>query len=179
MNPMYRTMTRILPAFFVLALFLLMAALLLSACTWPSQPPPPTVPGETELAFETIERASDGPRYYTEREPKLILITSRQEIERLDALVSVKALKRLEETDFEQYFAVAIFRGHFATGCCWVTIQRVGRRGDQVVLYAEFGEARGPLTQGAISPYHLVKVRRDSRLLEPQDVILLTWLTYH
>ncbi len=157
---------------------LLLIALLLSACTWPSQSPPPTVPGETELAFETIERASDGPRYYTEREPKLILITNRQEIERLDAMVSVKALERLAETDFEQYFAVAVFRGHFATGCCWVTIQRVGRRGDQVVLYAEFGEARGPLTQGSISPYHLVRVQRDGRPLVQQDVILLTWLTY-
>lgn len=161
-------------------LALLVAALLLSACTWPSQPPPTPAPGETELPFESIDRGNTV-RPYPKTQPAVAVVTSRQEIEeRLDQMASNRALQQLQSIDFGQYFVVAVFRGTKPMGGYSVTIRRVGRRGKRLVVYAELSETppNFPKAPAAVSPYHLVKVQRDGRPLEPQDVILLTWLTY-
>jgi hypothetical protein len=109
-------------------------------------------------------------------------VTSRQEIEeRLDQMVQDSALQQLEATDLEQYFALAVFRGRKPMGGYSVTIRRVARRGERLVVYAELSESppNFPKPTAASSPYHLVKVQWDGRSLEQQDVILLTWVTYY
>jgi hypothetical protein len=163
-------------------LALLLMALLLSACTWPSQPPPTPAPGETELPFESIDRYDWAAQPYSNPQPAVVLVTSRQEIEeRLDHWVRDSVLEALQDIDFGQYFALAVFRGRKPMGGYSVTIRRVARRGEQLVVYAELSESppNFPKPTAASSPYHLVRVQWNGRSLEPRDVVLLTWVTYY
>ncbi len=168
--------------------FAVLALLVGSACTVPSPviistPGPPTLsPGETELAFETIDKYTWAKHPYLKTSPAVVVVTSRQEIDaRLDRMIQDRALEQLRNLDFGQYFALAVFRGHFASGCCGATIRRVGRRGDRLVVYAEFSQARAGRLQPAVenAPYHLVKVRRDGHPFADQDALLITWTVYY
>jgi hypothetical protein len=170
------------------ALFLV--ALLLSACTLPPPvlivtpappTPPPTPLGETGLAFESIDRDDWGPHGYSGKQPAVVVVTSRQQIdERLDGMVQDSTLEQVQRVDFGQYFVVAVFRGVFAYGAYSVTIRRVARRGDRLVVYAELPTLgpNSPKPPAATSPCHLVRVQRDGHPLADQDAILVTWVTY-
>jgi hypothetical protein len=129
-------------------------------------------PKEIELTFETIERSDLGS--YSIREPCLILITAPQEIDQVEGLITQEALDRLAELDFGQYFAIAVFRGRQATSGYDTMIERVARRGDKIVVYAQFW---GPsphygVQNEATSPYHLIKVRRDDGVDQETELVL-------
>ena len=129
-------------------------------------------PGETELSFETIEQyhRSEG---YDNLEPRLVLVTSRQEIDQVEGLVSQESLDQLAELDFQQYFAIAVFRGAQATSGYDTIIERVTRRGDKIVVYAQFWEPRPDQVILTIetSPHHLIKVRRDDGVDQETELI--------
>jgi len=129
-------------------------------------------PRETELPFETIEQyhRSEG---YDSPEPCLVLITSQQEIDRLESLVSRGALEQLAELDFQQYFAIAVFRGVRPTSGYDIIIERIARRGDKIVVYAQFWEPRldQVILPEVTSPYHLIKVRRGDGVSQETELV--------
>jgi len=129
-------------------------------------------PREIELPFETIERSDYGD--YSIREPRLILITAPQEIDQVEGLITQEALDRLAELDFGQYFAIAVFRGCQPDSGYDTIIKRVARRGDKVVVYAQFWEPSPhyPVTHEATSSYHLVKVHKDGDVSQEIELVL-------
>jgi hypothetical protein len=129
-------------------------------------------PREIELPFATIERSDLGD--YSIREPRLILVTAPQEIDQLEGLIAQEALDRLAELDFEQYFAVVVFRGTQATSGYDTIIERIARRGDKIVAYVQFWEPSPhyAVLDEATSPYHLVRVRRDGSALRETELVL-------
>ena len=128
-------------------------------------------PRETELPFETIERSDYGD--YSIREPRVVLVTSRQEIDQLEGLVSQESLDQLAELDFQQYFAIAVFRGAQATSGYDVIVERVARQGDKMVIYAQFWEPspHWEILNEVTSPYHLIRVRRDDGVSQETELV--------
>jgi hypothetical protein len=128
--------------------------------------------GETELPFETIERSDYGD--YSIREPRVVLVTNRQEIDQLKGLISQAALDQLAELDFQQYFAIAVFRGTQATSGYDVIVERVARRGDKIVIRAQFWEPspHWEILNEVTSPYHLIKMRRDDGVSQETELVL-------
>jgi len=129
-------------------------------------------PKETELPFETIVRSDGGS--YSVQEPCVVLVTSQEEVDRLEGLVDQEVLDRLAELDFRQYFAIAVFRGTQATSGYDTIIERVARRGDKIVVRAQFWEPSPHygVTLEVTSPYHLIKVRGDDSVTEETELVL-------
>jgi hypothetical protein len=136
-------------------------------------------PKETELPFETIEQRDwtghEGKQPYSGEEPRLVLVNGRDEIERLEKLVTQEALDQMAILDFGQYFALAVFRGRQPTTGYDIIIERVARRDDKIVVHAQFWEPNPghyvfkPMVR---SPYHLVKVRRDGSVIQETKLVL-------
>jgi len=137
-------------------------------------------PQETELSFETIERndsysAEEG---YGGLEPCVVLVTTRQEIDHLEGLIRQTSLDQLAELDFQQYFAIAVFRGAQATSGYDVIVERVARRGDKIVIYAQFWEPSPhyAVFDAETSPYHIIKVRRSDGVSTQAELVLQSQL---
>jgi hypothetical protein len=128
-------------------------------------------PKPTGLPFETIE-LFDHSQY--SGPPRAILVTNQQEIGKLNGLVSQKAIDRLAELDFQQYFAIAVFRGRQATSGYDTIIERVARQGNKIVIYAQFWEPSPyyEVQEAATSPYHVIKVRRDGGVIQETELVL-------
>lgn len=118
-------------------------------------------PQETDLPFETIEQDTgyDSSRQqWEEREPKLLIIASVQDIEAAKPFVTDEALAALQKMDFATQFAVLAFRG-FQGSHAGFKIEQVLRRGNEIVLYAKPGtESSDTVVR---SPYHLIKVNKE------------------
>ncbi len=132
-------------------------------------------PRETELPFETIERNdSYSPEEgYGGLEPRVVLVTTRQEIDQLEGLISQAALDHLAELNFEQYFAIAVFRGRQPYSGYATIIERVARQGDKIVVYAQFWEpgSNQVILTMETSPYHLIKVRSDDGVSQETELV--------
>jgi hypothetical protein len=132
-------------------------------------------PEGTELPFETIERNDtySPEEGYGGLEPRVVLVTTRREIDHLEGLISQAALDQLVELDFEQYFAIAVFRGRQPYSGYATIIERVARQGDKIVVYAQFWEPRSNQVILTIetSPYHLIKVRRDDGVSQETELV--------
>jgi hypothetical protein len=131
---------------------------------------------EVELAFETIEQddshsAAEG---LGSAESHAIIIAARDEIPELRGLVSQRALDQVENTDFQEYFVVALFRGRRATGGYSTIIQRVTKKEDTIVIYAQFWEPAPyyEVINAATAPYHLIKVNRYDGV-DPQTKLVV------
>ncbi len=118
-------------------------------------------PQETELSFETIEQNyhPDNTRRWEGREPRLIIITSVQDVEEPSRFITDEALAALRKMDFTTQFAVLAFRGLQGSDPVRFKIERALRRGNEIVLYAQPG-TRGPHPAES-SPYHLIKVNKE------------------
>lgn len=127
---------------------------------------------ETELPFETIERSNYGD--YSIHEPCVVLVTNRQEIDRLRGLISQASLDQLAELDFQQYFAITVFRGTQATSGYDVIVERVTRQGNKIMIRAQFWEPSPHLEifNEVTSPYHLIKVRRYDSVSQETELVL-------
>lgn len=134
---------------------------------------------EVDLSFETIERSErgEGKELYSIPEPKLVVVAAPGEISALADNVSPDALVHLQNLDFDQYFAIAVFQGwrsELPTPQSGVEVQRIGRKESTITLYAQFyepieGYERKPIV---ISPYHLVKVQRGKEVQGEVEFIL-------
>ena len=135
----------------------------------------PTMSGETELPFETVEFVgNDVGGSYREREPRLVVVTTRQEIDRIEGLVSSETLAQLKELDFQQYFVIGLYRGSRGSSGYATIIERIARREDKIVVYAQFWEPSPHYVvfDTVTSPYHLVKVRKERGMSEETKVVL-------
>jgi hypothetical protein len=124
------------------------------------------------LSFETIERSDYGD--YSVREPRVVLVMTRQEVDQLEGLISQAALDQLAELDFQQYFTVAVFRGTQATSGHDVIVDRIARRGDKIVIRAQFWEPspHWEILNEVTSPYHVIKVHRDEGVSQETELVL-------
>jgi hypothetical protein len=135
-------------------------------------------PKETELPFETIEQRDWAGYGDLESDPirqtRVVLVTSREETAQLEGRVSPEALDQLAKLEFEQYFAIALFRGYLASSGYDTVIERVARHGDEVVVYAQFWEPSPYYTviDEVTSPYHVIKVRRDDGVIQETELVL-------
>jgi hypothetical protein len=135
----------------VIAGFTLGVLLLLTSCKYTG----------TELAFETIEQKSGAGSAYSAVEPGLWVISGKEDIANLQA-GSDEAIYRLQEIDYEDFFALIVYQGQRGSGGYDVQIERVTRDGKTINIYAQFhkpkpDEARIDLFT---SPYHLVQVEK-------------------
>jgi hypothetical protein len=118
-------------------------------------------PRDTELSFETIELESnpEHAKQWTDREPKLLIIASTQDIEAARPFVTDEALTALQKMDFTTQFAVLALRGLQGSSFSGFKIEQIIRRGNEIALYAQAG-AEGSATV-VRSPYHLIKVNKE------------------
>ena len=119
---------------------------------------------EVDLLFETIEKSERS--RYSMPDSKMVIITEAGERNALESIVSLNAQAQLQDLDFDQYFAVAVFQGLKGTNMYGADIQRMARRGDTITVYAHFTERDPELVAADIntSPYHLVKVQKGGTL---------------
>jgi len=158
----------------VLALTTIALLLGVTAC----RPSPPELPKETELPFETIERrdwsGDIGLEPYSGAEPRVILVTSRPEIDQLKLLITPQAMDQLARLDFEQYFVIAVFRGRKPSSGYDTIIERVARQGNKIVIFAQFWEPSPYYEVQAeeTSSYHVIKVHRDGSVIRETELAL-------
>jgi len=130
-------------------------------------------PRETELSFETIEQ-SDYSDYST-LESHIVLVASQDDIDQMAGLIDQVALDQLAKLDFQQYFAIAVFRGLQASSGYDVIIERLVRRNDAITVYAKFWEPSPywEVLDTETSPYHLVKVHKDGDVVSQEIELVL------
>jgi hypothetical protein len=127
--------------------------------------PPIQVVNETALTFETIEQKDWGGsgEAYEALKPGLMIISNQSDIANLEERVTVEAISKLQELDFENSFALTVFQGWKDSGGYDVQIERIMRVGTTINVYAQFhepGPNEGRTTQ-VTSPYYLVYVQKD------------------
>ena len=133
----------------------------LFACRVRETEPPPetTTPKGVELPFEIIEQCQLGcGALWPLDAPGLIVVPGLYSLWQIEDLVSDEAGESLRALDYDRYFAVAVFvdvRAHREH----ITIERVLRRGDTVVIDARMGGMAAH--EGIITPHHLVKVGKE------------------
>lgn len=120
-------------------------------------------PQETELTFETIEQKNDpsSTKQWEGKEPKLLVIASAQDIEEARQFVTDEAIAALCKMDFATQFAILAFRGLQGSSHAGFKLERILRRGNEVILYAQSGSIGGQPEE--MSPYHLVKVKKEGK----------------
>lgn len=116
-------------------------------------------PEEKELSFETVIQTIECP-HPLQRELRLVMVSSPEELVKIRDLVSKDVYTTLEQIDFQQDHIVGLFRGLQPTYSNDVVIERVTRRADAWVVYAEFGEPGFDNVAGreGIFPCHVIKV---------------------
>jgi len=130
---------------------------------------------ETELYFETIEQVCDNVgSAYSGSEPYVVLVTTSQDTNQLEGLISQDALDQLAELDFGRYFAIALFRGRQGSSGYDTFIERVARQGEKIIIYAQFWDRtrQEVVIDAETSPYHLVKVYGDSDVNQETELVL-------
>lgn len=146
----------------------LVSALVAVAC----QPPWSTardIPMDQELPFETIsltDYRSDG-QFYSGREPKLVLLWSAADITQIEPWIDAADVAALQQVDFGNSAVVALFQGMQNGTGYRVVIERIGLRGQTLVVQAQFWEPAPGTEVGAAltSPYHLVKIPKATALI--------------
>ncbi len=161
----------------VKALALLLFAAGLSSCESAMQliPPLPTktpfvltaLPLDAiELPFESIEKrhAAGTGELFPEAHPEVKIVANLDDSMSLGELISLQGATQLRLLDYVNDFAFIIFQGWRGCAGPSVEIKQLIRQKDTVHIYAYFIEIpRGqPCPAEATSPYHLVKVRKDS-----------------
>ena len=121
-------------------------------------------PQETELSFETIELESypGSIKQWEGKEPKLLIVADVQNIDEVRHFVTDKAALALSQADFTAHFAILAFRGLQGSSHGGFKIERIIRRGNEVILYAQPGIPGPELTES--SPYHLILVQKQSQM---------------
>ena len=120
---------------------------------------PPPVNGE--LAFATVERARSAgaaSRFFARAEPGLLVLTSRQDVAGAQPYIRKTGLDGLRALNWDEHFAIVVFRGYQAETVPAFEIVRIVRRDADVRIYASTGfidEEDIPT-----SPYHIVAVRK-------------------
>lgn len=94
-------------------------------------------------------------------QPALKIITSPEDVDSLDGLITVEAQRQLQEMDYKTHFAIIAFLGQQSTSHEGVSIQRIVSQGHDVSIFVKVGQPKGEPT--VTSPYHLVRVEKTGR----------------
>lgn len=133
------------------ALFTLSCLLCLAGCK----------PQGNELPFKTIERGNWPDSYEKQqkaKEPGMSVISTLEDVTRMEGFFTRNAQVQLRELDFEAAFALTVFFGT-QPDPRGGQIQRIVRRGNSIAVYAQVGVG-GPEDEETL-PYHLVKVTKE------------------
>lgn len=118
-------------------------------------------PQEIPLSFETLEQESSpgSIRQWEDKEPKLLVMASAQDVEEAKPFVTAEALAALQQMDYTTHFAILAFRGFQSSELVRFKIERILRRDNEVALFAQPG-TEGP-NPAESSPYHLIEVKKE------------------
>ncbi len=146
-----------------------------TAC--PTAAPTSPTPSWSELPFETIAQGDQS--YYKRREPAMIVVASPEEIARGIDLFEPNPSgirERLQALDYRTDVALVVFQGQKNTGGYRVRIERIARRGDEMVCYALslFPRPDEVVTMEATSPFQLVHVRKPGDWREMRFTLSIT-----
>ncbi len=152
---MVRKLMRILPMFGLIGL-------LVAGCG----------PKEEHLEWEKMaqyEGADTGPS--SDEQPRLSVVAASEQISELKPFVYSTVLQEVSQTDFSDYFVLAVFQGYHGVADYSVEVEDVKRNRDEIIVYAMFltpptpapGEVVGvkPMTT---SPYYVLKVKKTPDL---------------
>ena len=137
----------------------------ITACSRGEIEPTPTPTrqalNETALIFETIEQENGAGSKYNTVEPGIMVISSKEDITSLPS-GSDEAIHKLQELDYENFFALIVFQGRKDSGGYDVQIERVAPVETTINVYAQFNEPKPNevITLVATSPFHLVKIQK-------------------
>jgi hypothetical protein len=136
-----------------MAVVLALAALLPAACR----------PRNERLHFETIERKpySGAGIQWEAREPGLMILTSWDELGPRDKLFTAQGQASLHDMDWQTSFALAAFLGEQGSDHEGIWIDRIDRRGGDVLVIAHAGRLLA--ASEVTSPYHLVEVEKEGK----------------
>jgi len=139
----------------------------------PESPTPPW----SELPFERIAEGDQS--RYESREPALIVVASPEEIAKVADLfgsLPPEIRERLQALDYTTHVALAVFQGLKNPGGYRVRIERIARRGNEVVCYAlslspKPDEVR---TMEVTPPFQLVQVTKRGNWQEMRFTLSIT-----
>lgn len=124
-----------------------------------------TTTPEIIIPFKTIENFENGYRGddYRELEPKLVIITDLDDIDKLGGSVFETAESLLRKLDFSQSLALVVFQGGKGSGGYKVDILKIVQEGNKLIVYAHFTEPQPGyvVTMANTSPYHVIEVPKN------------------
>jgi hypothetical protein len=152
------------PSLIIIAGIALSVILLLTACDRGGfeQNSNRQASNETSLTFETIEQKDWPSEIYPADKPGLMVIASQEDISKLQA-GSDETIRKLQELDYVNSFALIVFQGLQETGGYDVQIESVTLDGTTINVFAQF-QAPTPEEEKVdliSSPYHLVKIQKS------------------
>ncbi len=133
---------------------------------------------EVDVPFVTIaltEGVMNIPYDESWSKPRLLLLlTSPEQISQIESWVSPQTLAALQQVDFEHHAVVALFRGRQGSTNYQTIIERITRRDDHLIVYAQFWEPNSKMASGAAitAPYHLVRIDKQ-QVPGPQSELAL------
>lgn len=116
-----------------------------------------------DLTFETIAiDHSSHSDYYKAQEPAILVLTKPEDLKNIHGLVSTKAETTLQNLDFNQELAIAVFQGCKPTGSYAIQIERIVKSQGQINVQVkiELPTPHQAAIQAFTSPYHLIKLKK-------------------
>ena len=163
---------------------LAVAALLLAGCQLSQVMPsiaPPSTNGKVEIPFETVALNENGANidaHAMQEGPRLLLLTSPEQLAGIQDQVNPETWAALQQTDFQQYAIVALFRGRKPSTNYQTVIERIERQGNRLIVYAQFWEPNPAWASATTetSPYHLVKIDRRQVPVSSVELVLQSYV---
>jgi hypothetical protein len=116
------------------------------------------------LPFTTIMQQPQLRNFaYFKRQPEILVFTNPQEADSLSQqLADTQPSEQLRQIDYQRNFAILVLQGQKG-GQSTITIQRIIRRGDRVIVYAQFvsPDPGQGMTADVTDAYHLVAVPKE------------------
>ncbi len=119
--------------------------------------------GAMELSFETM--VQDYHSAYRDEQTRLVVVSEPHQGQEFEATIypGPQGPPLFERVDFTGYFVIIALHGYRPMCCPHVEIRQIVRKGNQVDMYGYFTDTApgAPRPATAVSPLHVVKVRKD------------------
>jgi hypothetical protein len=135
-----------------------------------------TASQEQPILFQTVASDPQGVNGLIGETPRLFLITSLDELNRLQDLVAPDHFRQLRTVDFQGALLIALFAGTTPTGQRPNTIARVALRDADLVVYVHSKPVTDTLNASLAiaSPYQFVQIARNPATFAPRHLVLHT-----
>ena len=114
-----------------------------------------------EIPFETVAKCPTSD--YEQREPKLVVVSEKRELESLPMLSPPYGLdldEALSRIDLSIHFLLVAFQGHQASGGHEIEILDIQQSGKKIKVRIKLTSPDSGATLGTPSPCHLVRLKR-------------------